>query len=250
MSTLSRKTAIVVGASSGVGRATAKSLIAAGANVVAVARSSKGLDSLHAETNDQLRTLSADACDGQVAERSLLETRPELVVLALGVQPHMAPLDAMSWEQFSEPWNVDVKATFYWTKSALKAPLAPGSSLVIVSSGAAIRGSPLSGGYAGSKRMQWLLASYAQRESDARKLGIRAIAVLPTQFIEGTKIGDAAATAYGAAQGISASQVMRRFEQPLDADKVADAILAALRGEIASGVTAIGVSGKGIEPLP
>jgi NADP-dependent 3-hydroxy acid dehydrogenase YdfG len=180
----------------------------------------------------------------------LLEIRPDLVVLALGVRPHLAPLDAMSWEQFSEPWNIDVKAAFHWVKSALQIPIAPASSMVIMSSGAAIGGSPLSGGYAGAKRMQWLLASYAQRQSDARKLGIRTIAVLPTQFIEGTEIGDAAATAYGAAQGLSASQVMSRFERPLDVEKVTDAILAALRGEIASGITAITLSGKGIEPLP
>src|SRR5262249_21130805 len=153
-------------------------------------------------------------------ERILRETRPDLVVLALGARPQMAPLDALSWEQFSEPWNVDVKAAFHWTVSALQVPLAPGSSVVMMSSGAAIHGSPLSGGYAGAKRMQWFLASYAQRLSDARKLGIRTIALLPTQLIEGTKIGDAAATAYGAAQGISAGQFMSRFERPLDVEKV------------------------------
>jgi hypothetical protein len=32
-----------------------------------------------------------------------------------------------------------------------------------------------SGGYAGAKRMQWFLAVYAQKFSDARKLGIRAL---------------------------------------------------------------------------
>jgi NADPH:quinone reductase-like Zn-dependent oxidoreductase len=55
MSTLSGKTAIVVGASSGVGRATAKRLVSAGANVVAVARSLEGLDRLRAETSDRIR---------------------------------------------------------------------------------------------------------------------------------------------------------------------------------------------------
>ena len=249
MSTLAQKTAIVVGASSGVGRATAKRLVAAGANVVAGARNAERLDSLRVETSEQVRTVTADASESNIAERVLRETRPDLVVLALGVPPRMVAFDAMSWEQFSEPWNVDAKAAFHWTKSALKLPLAPGSSIVIMSSGAAIRGSPLSGGYAGAKRMQWLLASYAQREADARKLGIRTIALLPTQLIEGTKIGEGAATAYGAAQGISASQFMSRYEQPLDVEKVADAIVAALRGELASG-TAFGVSGKGVDLLP
>src|SRR5262249_18758476 len=241
MSTLSQKTAIVVGASSGVGRATAKRLVSAGANVLAVARGVEALHSLRIEAGGHLRTFAGDPADPRPARRLLLKVRPDLVALALGARPHMAPLDAMSWEQFSEAWNVDVQAAFHWTKGALQVPLAAGSSIVIVSSGAAIHGSPLSGGYAGAKRMQWLLASYARRQSDARKLGIRRIAVLPTQLIEGTQIGDAAATAYGAAQGMSASQYMSRFERPLDVEKVADAILAAFRGEIASGVTALGV---------
>jgi NAD(P)-dependent dehydrogenase (short-subunit alcohol dehydrogenase family) len=250
MDTLTRKKAIVVGASSGVGRATVKRLASEGASVVAVARSAEGLDDLRAETGDAVRTFAGDASDATLADRLLRETRPDLVVLALGVHPHMAPLDAMSWEQFSAAWNVDVQAAFHWTKSALQAPLAPGSVIAIVSSGAAIAGSPLSGGYAGAKRMQWLMAGYAQRVSDARKLGIRAIAVLPTQLIEGTRIGHAAAAAYGAARGMSAEQFMRRLDPPLHVEEVAEAILQALRGDIAAGATAIGVSGKGTEALP
>src|SRR4029079_6942848 len=166
MISMSGKTAVVVGASSGVGRATAKRLASAGAKVVAIARGAPGLDSLRAEAGDGVTTVAADACDEELAGRILREARPELVVLALGVHPTMAPVDDLSWDQFSEAWNVDLKAAFHWVKGAFQVPLAPGSSIVIVSSGAPIGGSPLSGGYAGAKRMQWLLASYAQRQSD------------------------------------------------------------------------------------
>jgi len=250
MTSISEKTAVVVGASSGVGRATAQHLVSAGARVIAVARGAPGLEALRAEAGDRVTIAPGDACDPRFAERVLREARPELVVLALGVHPHMAPVDGMTWEQFSEPWNVDLKAAFHWVKSGFQIPLAAGSGIAIVSSGAAIAGSPLSGGYAGAKRMQWLLASYAQRQSDARGLGIRVVAVLPTQLISGTKIADVAASTYGGAQGISASQYMTRWERPLDVDQVADAILAALDGRIEPGVAAIGVSGKGIEALP
>jgi hypothetical protein len=134
-------------------------------------------------------------------------------------------------------------------KQALAVPLRPGSTVVVVSSGAAIQGSPLSGGYAGAKRMQWFLAGYAQKLSDARQLGIRTLAVLPKQFIEGTTIGARAAAAYGALSGITAEAVMKRFDVPLDADKVASAILTTLRGGIPAGVNAIAVTGAGFEPL-
>jgi hypothetical protein len=69
---------------------------------------------------------------------------------------------------------------------------------------AAVAGSPLSGGYAGAKRMQWFMTEYAQEVSDTKKLGIRFFAVLPRQLIEGTEIGTAAAANYGAADGATA----------------------------------------------
>jgi hypothetical protein len=42
---------------------------------------------------------------------------------------------------------------------------------------------------------------------------------------------------------------MKRFKVPLDADKVGAAIVGALRGDVAQGVTAIEVTGQGVEPL-
>jgi NAD(P)-dependent dehydrogenase (short-subunit alcohol dehydrogenase family) len=83
----------------------------------------------------------------------------------------MSRVDEFDWASFSEAWNVDVKASFLLIKEALTLPLSPGSSVVVVSSGAAMDGSPLSGGYAGAKRMQWFLADYAQKVSNTKKLG-------------------------------------------------------------------------------
>jgi hypothetical protein len=42
---------------------------------------------------------------------------------------------------------------------------------------------------------------------------------------------------------------MKRFEVPLDCDKVAAAIVAGASGELAPQLTAIAVTGTGIEPL-
>jgi NADP-dependent 3-hydroxy acid dehydrogenase YdfG len=249
MTSLRGKSAVVTGGSSGVGKATVKALISEGVRVTAVARGADRLRALEAEVGDGLVTLQGDTADPAFAERLLRDLRPDLVVQAAGVTPRMGRLDELDWESFSETWNADLKASFHFMKQALTLPLASGSSVVVVSSGAAIQGSPLSGGYAGAKRMQWLLASYAQKVSDARKLGIRMLAVLPVQFIEGTAIGARAAAAYGAMNGISADEVMKRFDVPLDAGKVASAIVTALRGEVPAGVTAIKVSGTGIESL-
>ena len=131
-------------------------------------------------------------------------------------------------------------------KQALTLPLRPGSTVVLVSSGAAIDGSPLSGGYAGAKRMQWFLASYAQKVSDAKKLGIRMLAVLPRP-IEGTIIGAGAAEAYGPMSGMTAEAFMKRNGVSLD--KVASAILTALDRGVSAEINTIAVTQAGIEPL-
>src|SRR5437667_8308969 len=88
-----------------------------------------------------------------------------------------------------------------------------------------------------------------RRLTRTRRSCIRFLAVLPIQLIEGTKISVLASSSYAAWQGISPREYMSRFEVPLDAQKVAAAIVGGLRGDVAAGVTAIAVSGKGVEPL-
>jgi NAD(P)-dependent dehydrogenase (short-subunit alcohol dehydrogenase family) len=249
MTSLRGKLAVVTGASSGVGKATVQALIADGVRVTAVARGGDGLHALRSEAGPGVETVQADASDPAIADRLIRELRPDLVVLAAGIQPPMGPLAEQTWESFSETWNTDLKAAFHFMSAALTTPLREGSVVIVVSSGAAINGSHLSGGYAGAKRMQWLLAGYAQTQANAKKLGVRFLAVLPKQLIEGTKISALASSSYGAWLGISPQEYMGRFEVPLDAQKVTAAIVGGLRGDVAAGVTAIAVSGKGVEPL-
>ena len=78
---------------------------------------------------------------------------PEVLILVAGATPVMRPLQYQMWETFSVNWRPDVKIAFTWLREALLKPLPPGSR-VVVSSGAAINGSPASGGYAGSKATQ------------------------------------------------------------------------------------------------
>jgi hypothetical protein len=170
-------------------------------------------------------------------------------VLTAGVRPQMGAIDELSWEAFSEAWSCDTRAAFHLLGAALRLPLRPGSAVVVVSSGAAINGSYLSGGYAGAKRMQWLLAGYAQKISDQKQLGIRFLSVLPKQLIEGTAIASLACEGYAKALGISPAEYMLRFDVPLDCEKVAGAIVSGLRGELPANLTAVAVTGTGIEPL-
>jgi NAD(P)-dependent dehydrogenase (short-subunit alcohol dehydrogenase family) len=224
--------ALVIGAGSGVGQATAAALTGQGVSVVAAGR-------------------ERDATDpGQVG--SLLdEADPDLIVVAAGVRPHMASIEEQTWASFSAPWEVDVKIAFEVGRAALARPLRPGSVVVIVSSGAGVNasGSPLSGGYAGAKRMQMFLAGYLRRAADARRLGIRFVALAPQQFLVGTRIGQAAAAAYGAAAGQSAENYINSWPVPLDPDGVARAILSVASGTEHRDATVLGVTGQGVVPI-
>jgi NAD(P)-dependent dehydrogenase (short-subunit alcohol dehydrogenase family) len=222
--------ALVIGAGSGVGRATADALVAAGVHVVAAGH-------------------ERDATDPSQVSGLIEEADPDLVVVAAGARPRMTAIEEQSWESFSTPWNVDVKIAFEVGRAALARPLRAGSTVVVVSSGAGLHGSPLSGGYAGAKRTQMFLAEYLQRAADARGLGIRFVALAPRQLLVGTRIGEAAAAAYGAAAGQTASDYLNRFPIPLDSAGVARAILAIASGAEFPEATLLTVTGEGLSTI-
>ena len=93
------------------------------------------------------------------------------------------------------------------------------------------------------------LAGYLQRAADARELGIRFVAVAPLQFLEGTRIGEAAAAAYGAEAGESAETYIKSWPVPLDPAGVARAILSIASGEEHREATLLGLTGKGLEAV-
>jgi NAD(P)-dependent dehydrogenase (short-subunit alcohol dehydrogenase family) len=230
---MSTQRALVIGAGGGVGHATASALTAAGARVVAAGR-------------------ERDATDPDQVAALIAEADPDLVVVAAGARPQMAAIEEQTWESFSRTWDVDVRITFAVGRAALARPLRPGSTVVIVSSGAGVNpnGSPLSGGYAGAKRMQMFLAGYLQRAADARGLGIRFVALAPLQFLSDTAIGEAAAAAYSAGTGLSADAYMKEsWAAPLDSAGVARAILAIASGEEHPEATLLGVTGQGLKPI-
>jgi NAD(P)-dependent dehydrogenase (short-subunit alcohol dehydrogenase family) len=72
--------------------------------------------------------------------------------------------------------------------------------VITLSSGAALRGSPLSGGYAGAKAAIRWLTSYAAEESGRAGLGIRFVSLLP-QLTPATDLGAVFAAAYAARSG-------------------------------------------------
>ncbi|HEV7421294.1 MAG TPA: SDR family oxidoreductase [Mycobacterium sp.] len=198
---LAGTTAIVTGASRGFGRAVSAALLDAGVRVVGVARTGADLDDVRKTLGEGFVPVPGDAADGGLAAKLIAEYRPRTLVLCAGAMPTMTPLPRHTWASFSRNWNVDVRHAFEWVGAALRQPLAPGSSVVAFSSGAALKGSPLSGGYAGAKSTIRFITSYAALESQRADLGIDFVSILP-QLTPATDLGAEAVAAYAAAQGV------------------------------------------------
>src|ERR1700726_3797724 len=191
---LKDKNVVVTGGSRGLGLGLVEALVARGARVTVVARDADALKSVRARLG--VATISADVTDETAANRILAEVRPDIVALNAGAKPRMGRLDQMSWADFTATWETDVKAGLYWLQAALNLPLKPGSRVLVGSSGAAVSGSQMSGGYGGAKRMLWFMAKYANGIAKQKGLGIRFQTIVPQQMVGGTGVGDEASSAY------------------------------------------------------
>jgi NAD(P)-dependent dehydrogenase (short-subunit alcohol dehydrogenase family) len=225
MSDLSAKTTVVVGASRGLGRGIAHAFAEAGAPVVAVARTGPALVDLAATTTANIRTEVADAADATVASTLLDRYEPENLILVAGANPVMRPLQDQTWETFSVNWHTDVKITFTWLREALLKPLPPGSRVVVVSSGAAINGSPASGGYAGSKATQRFIAQYAQDESRRAGLDITVTAVMPNSMTPFGDVGKLGIRAYAARGGQTEDVFLKQLGELLTPEMAGSALV-------------------------
>ena len=137
--------------------------------------------------------------------------------------PLPCPLHQHTWETLSQNWEVDVQHAFRWVREALLRPLDPGATVITVSSGAALRGSPLSGGYAGAKAAIRFLTAYATDEAGRAGLNIRFRCVLP-QLTPATALGSSAVAAYAARQRVDISSYLEASGPILTIDQVGQAI--------------------------
>lgn len=216
--------AVVTGASRGFGRAIASGLIARGAEVLGVGRDAGTLALAAAELGPGFIPVPGDAADPAVAADIIRTYRPGTVVLNAGASPSLQPLHEQTWETFGINWETDVRQAFEWSRQALLCPLPPGSTVIALSSGAALQGSPLSGGYAGAKSAVRFIASYAADESARAHLGIRFMAVLP-KLTPATDLGAAAVAAYAARAGQERPAFLEAFGPTSTTDGIAQSVV-------------------------
>jgi NAD(P)-dependent dehydrogenase (short-subunit alcohol dehydrogenase family) len=246
-SSLSNKVAVVTGGSRGLGRGIVEALVARGARVHVVARGEEALGSLAREVRGVV-PVKGDAVDETLAERLLSKEAPDLVVLCAGVAPALGALQEQTWEGFETNWNVDTKSTFLWLRLALRLPLKPGTHLIVISSGAAMQGSPASGGYASAKRAQWFLADYAATESARAGLGLRIHCLLPS-LNPSTPLGRAGIGAYAQRAGISPEEFTKKLQPVLTPELMGKGVLGLIEAPESFQQLAYRIGGAGVAAL-
>jgi NAD(P)-dependent dehydrogenase (short-subunit alcohol dehydrogenase family) len=244
MRSLTGKSMAVIGASRGVGRQIVEQAHQSGARVLAVARDEGRLRQLAQEVAG-VEILVLDATDEAAPAKVFGRLSPHILVVCAGAFPPAAPLHEQSWQQFSVNWEADVKIAFHFCKAALSQPLPSGSTVILISSGAALAGSPNSGGYAGAKRTQLFMANYAQKESDRLGLGLRFLALAP-RMMPDTELGKHAVEGYARYLCISAADFVKSMASPPTAADVANGVIELATKDAAKGSVFI-VSGEGLE---
>jgi NADP-dependent 3-hydroxy acid dehydrogenase YdfG len=192
VTTLAGKTAIVTGASSGIGEATARLLAAEGCNVVLAARREDRLSSLAAELGEGALAAPTDvtdpaACAALVARALERFGSLEILVNNAGVGLHgsIPEGDPEDWRRMFE---VNVLGVLYATRAAVRHMLHRGSGDVVFVSSLAGRRVPHPSGtvYAATKHAITAVAEGLRQ--DVHDKGVRVINVEPglvrTEFPE------------------------------------------------------------------
>ena len=218
-------TAVVTGASSGIGRATAARLVADGWRVLAVARREERLAELAAETGCEVLAVDVTSDESVAAlvarVEELFDGSLNAVVHvaggALGVET-AAEADLEKWQRM---YDINVLGAVRVTRALLPAVRASGrGDLLFLTSVAGHEAYPGGSGYNAAKAGEHMLAAALRLELNGEK--VRVIEVAPgmvrTEEFSLVRLGDQDA----------ADAVYDGVEQPLTAEDCADVVSYAL----------------------
>ncbi|WP_227982353.1 SDR family oxidoreductase [Nocardia spumae] len=123
---LTGRTAIITGASRGIGLATAQALAAAGANVVLTAREQASADAAAAQVDGTAIGVGAHAVDEQAARACIDRTLErfgsvDILVNNAGTNPAFGPVVAQDHARFAKIFDVNLWAPILWTALANEA---------------------------------------------------------------------------------------------------------------------------------
>ena len=180
---LTGRTALITGASRGIGAAAARAFAAAGANVALVARSRESIAELAGEIGEKALAIPCDVSRYWEVEQAVgaaIQTfgRIDVVINNAGVIDPMGALAQSDPETWGKTIDINLKGVMHGMRAALGPMIAQGSGTIItVSSGAAHN--PLEGwsAYCASKAGAFMLTQVADREN--RGKGLRIMGLSP-----------------------------------------------------------------------
>ncbi|MEV5895743.1 SDR family NAD(P)-dependent oxidoreductase [Nonomuraea fuscirosea] len=213
-----RKTAVVTGASSGIGEATARRLAAEGFDVVAGARRRERLEKLAAET-PSIRPVTLDVTSQESVDAlaASLE-RCDVLVNNAGGAYGLEPVAEGRLDDWQHMYDVNVLGSLRVTQALLPRLVESGDGvLVMLTSTAAFDAYEGGGGYVAAKHAQRTMAETLRLELVGQPVRIVEIApgMVQTEGFAVTRFrGDEAA----------AARVYAGVPGPLSSDDVADAI--------------------------
>ena len=133
---LTGRTAIITGASRGIGLAIAQQLADAGANVVVTARKQESADAAAAQIGAKALGVGAHAVEEDAAKRCVDLTldrfgRIDILVNNAGTNPAYGPLIDQDHARFAKTFDVNLWAPILWTSVAARAWMAEHGGVVV-----------------------------------------------------------------------------------------------------------------------
>lgn len=234
MTDLSGKHIVITGASTGIGRASASCIVAAGATVTLIARRAELLERAATELGGKTAWAAADVADKAqllaALDQAVAANGPvDGLFLNAGIGGMFAPIESYTDEAFDAVMAVNLKSVFWAIQHVLPAMKQRGQGAILVTGSlASERGLPMNAGYVASKHAVLGLSRAVANE--AAEFGVRCNCILPglieTPMLDGLPPEAASQMAKAVPQGRTGSS-----------DEVAQ-VAAFLLSDAASHVTA------------
>jgi 3-oxoacyl-[acyl-carrier protein] reductase len=179
---LTGRTALVTGASGGLGGAIARALHRQGATVAVSGTRREALDALAAEIGDRIHVLPCDLTDKDAVENLVPQAEAAMGQLDILVANAGVTRDSLFVQMRDEDWeqviNVNLTATFRLARAAVRGMMRRRFGRVIgITSVSAVAGNPGQGNYAAAKAgVTGMIKSLAQEYA---KRGVTANCIAP-----------------------------------------------------------------------
>jgi len=214
---MTNKLALVTGASSGIGAATARALAAEGFTVICAARRADRLHALAAEINGRAVTCDVTSDESVAALAESVGGRLDVLVNNAGAAFGQDPLQATDLTEWTAMFELNVVGAARVTKALLPALEAAQGTVVFMSSTAAEMPYEGGGGYCGAKSAVRSMAGALRLELSGKPIRVCEISpgMVQTDEFSLNRFGGDQARADAVYAGVP---------QPLIAEDIADAI--------------------------